>query len=56
MCLVLNVSYIIAQIQGKLVDEQNLPLEYATVALYQLKDKALNRAYSSEWPRNIDSR
>ncbi|GAB1856782.1 TonB-dependent receptor [Flavobacteriaceae bacterium MHTCC 0001] len=41
LCFAFKSAAIVAQIQGKLVDEQNLPLEYATAALYQIENSKL---------------
>ncbi|MEW4923399.1 TonB-dependent receptor [Algibacter sp. 2305UL17-15] len=41
ICCVLNVYQVFAQIQGKIVDDQNAPLEYATAALYKQQDGTL---------------
>ena len=39
--LVFNCTRIVAQIQGKIVDEQYIPFEYATAALYNIEDNTL---------------
>ncbi len=41
LAIIINHSITIAQIKGKIVDDQNTSLEYATAALYNQEDKTL---------------
>lgn len=41
ICFLLSISSAVAQIEGRLVDEQNKPLEYATAALFRDGDATL---------------